>query len=139
MAPRLSSGRLLALIVVLSVSMMLPFAAFGQTPASAPLPEPSGIQLLMNMLPMFMFVFLIFYFLVLRPQANKIQQHKNLIKALKRGDQVVTSGGIIAKVTSIENDGIQLEIAPNVKVKFEAEHVTRRFDKTPSAKAEKAA
>ena len=60
----------------------------------------------------------IFYFLLIRPQQKRAKQHQEMLKALKRGDQVVTNGGLIGRVARIEGDGVLvLEVAPNVKVK----------------------
>jgi preprotein translocase subunit YajC len=63
-------------------------------------------------------MFAVFWFLVIRPQQKKAKQHQEMLKALKRGDQVVTNGGLIGRVARIEGDGVLvLEVAPNVKVK----------------------
>ncbi len=62
-------------------------------------------------------VFLIFWFLVLRPQQQKVKAHRALIDAVKRGDTVVTGGGLVGKVTKVDGDTVEVEIAPNVRVK----------------------
>ena len=63
-------------------------------------------------------MFAVFWFLVIRPQQKRAKTHQQMLKALKRGDQVVTNGGLIGRVARIEGDGVLvLEIAPNVKVK----------------------
>jgi|GEM_PF-453181 len=98
--------------------------AFAQA-APAAVEEPSLSAALMQMMPMFAMVFMIFYFLVLRPQQAKLKTQQDFLKALKRGDQVVTSGGIRGRVAAIENDHILLEIAANVKVKVDIVHVQR--------------
>ena len=92
----------------------------------APPPEGFG-QILGRMLPMFAIVFLIFYFLVMKPQQDKLRNHKALIESLKRGDQVVTSSGMLGKVATIDKDYILLEVANNVKIKFEPVHVVKRL------------
>ena len=60
----------------------------------------------------------IFYFLLIRPQQQRMKQHKQMIEAVKRGDTVVTAGGLIGKVTKIKDDGeLMVEIADNVQVR----------------------
>ena len=59
----------------------------------------------------------IFYFLILRPQMRKQKEHQVKIAALKKGDEVVTAGGIIGKVIKVEDHVAEIEIAPNVRVK----------------------
>ena len=62
-------------------------------------------------------IFVIFYFFLIRPQQKKIKEHKSMVAALKRGDEIITSGGIIGKVEKIVgNDKIEVVIADNVKV-----------------------
>jgi preprotein translocase subunit YajC len=62
-------------------------------------------------------MFAIFYFLLIRPQQKRAKQHKQLIEALKIGDQVVTAGGIHGKVAALQDTVVTLEIATGVKVK----------------------
>jgi preprotein translocase subunit YajC len=63
-------------------------------------------------------MFAVFWFLVIRPQQKRAKEHQNMLKAIKRGDQVVTNGGIIGRVARIEGDGVlMLEIADGVRVK----------------------
>ncbi len=62
-------------------------------------------------------IFVIFYFFLIRPQQKKIKDHKLMVSALKRGDEVVTSGGIIGKIDKVlEDDKIDLLISDNVKI-----------------------
>ena len=64
-------------------------------------------------------IFVIFYFFLIRPQQKKVKDHKLMVENLKRGDKVVTSGGIIATVERVmENDRAEIEIADNVKVEI---------------------
>ena len=63
-------------------------------------------------------MFAIFYFLLIRPQQKKAKQHKQLLAALKKGDRVVTSGGLHGVVTGITEDVVTVEIAPKVRVKI---------------------
>ena len=63
-------------------------------------------------------IFVIFYFFLIRPQQKKVKQHKAMVTALKRGDEVVTSGGIVGKIEKVyEDDKIDLAISENVTVK----------------------
>jgi len=63
-------------------------------------------------------VFVIFYFLMLRPQQKRAKQHQEMIKNLRRGDTVVTSGGLVGKVTKVvDDDQIEVEIAQDVRVR----------------------
>jgi len=69
------------------------------------------------MVPMVL-VFVIFYFLMLRPQQKRAKQHQELIKNLRRGDTVITSGGLVGKVTKVvDDDQIEVEIADDVRVR----------------------
>ena len=64
-------------------------------------------------------IFVIFYFFLIRPQQKKVKEHKAMVESLKRGDKVVTSGGIIGTVERlIDNDKVEVEIAENVKVEI---------------------
>ena len=63
-------------------------------------------------------IFVIFYFFLIRPQQKKIKEHKLMVSALKRGDDVITSGGIVGKVDKVyEDDKIDLVISENVTIK----------------------
>ncbi|HUB64429.1 MAG TPA: preprotein translocase subunit YajC [Methylocella sp.] len=86
--------------------------------AQAPVPgAPSGPDMLMQLVP-FALIFVIAYFLVIRPQRKKAKQHEDLIKNTRKGDSVITTGGLIGKVTRVVDDAeLELEIAPNVKVR----------------------
>ena len=63
-------------------------------------------------------IIVIMYFLILRPQQQKLKQHQAMIRALRRGDTVVTNGGLVAKVTKVvDDDQIEVEIADGVRVR----------------------
>ncbi len=67
----------------------------------------------------FVVIFAIMYFLILRPQQQRAKQQREMVQAAKRGDVVVTSGGLIGKVTKSTDDSeVELEIAPNVRVRL---------------------
>ena len=64
-------------------------------------------------------IFVIFYFFLIRPQQKKVKEHKNMVTALKRGDKVVTSGGIVGTVERVmENDRIEVSIANNINIEL---------------------
>ena len=92
---------------------MLISPAYAQAAAPA-----AGGDMFMSLLPLVL-VFAIFYFLLIRPQQTKMKQHRTMLENLKKGDQVVTAGGIVGKIAKIEQSDNQLlvEIAPNVQVK----------------------
>jgi preprotein translocase subunit YajC len=82
-------------------------------------------------------VFLIMYFLLIRPQQKKLKEHQAMVAALRRGDQVVTSGGIVGRVTRVkDNDNeVEVEIAPGVNVRVVRSTIQTVVSKTEPAKA----
>lgn len=117
----------------MGLELTLPDCAWAQPQAGAP--QPSFGELLGRMLPMFIVVFLIFYFLVMRPQAQKLRTQNDMLNALKRGDQVLTTSGMFAKVAGVEKDYILLEVANNVRIKFDKAHIAKRIDNKEAEKA----
>jgi preprotein translocase subunit YajC len=74
-------------------------------------------SILVQFMPLVLII-VIMYFLILRPQQQKVKQHQAMVKALRRGDTVVTSGGLVAKVTKVvDDDQIEVEIADGVRVR----------------------
>jgi preprotein translocase subunit YajC len=74
-------------------------------------------SMLMSLLP-FALIFVIMYFLILRPQQKKVKDHSELVKNIRRGDTVVTSGGLVGKVTKVvDDDQIEFEISDGVRVR----------------------
>lgn len=74
-------------------------------------------SMLMSLLP-FALIFIIMYFLILRPQQKKVKDHAELVKNIRRGDTVITSGGLVGKVTKVvDEDQIEFEIADGVRVR----------------------
>lgn len=80
--------------------------------------------LLVSLIP-FVLIFLIFYFLLIRPQQQRSAQHKSMLDALKKGDKIVTSGGLWGTITNMGKETVTLQIADSVKVKVERGHVTQ--------------
>ncbi len=62
-------------------------------------------------------IFVIFYFLLIRPQQRRMKQHQAMVGAVKPRDTAITSGGLIGKVTKVDDSEVELEIAPNVRVR----------------------
>jgi preprotein translocase subunit YajC len=84
----------------------------------------------MALLP-FVLIFGVFYFLILRPQQQKMKKHQELLAGLRRGDRVVTSGGLIGIISKIVSDGeVQLELAENVRVRLVRAMITEVLAKT---------
>ncbi len=80
-------------------------------------------------------IFLIMYFLLIRPQQKKVKEHQAMVAALRRGDQVVTQGGVIGKVVKVKDDGeLELEIAEGVKVRVIQNTIATVVSKTEPAK-----
>jgi len=81
-------------------------------------------------------VFGIMYFLLIRPQQQKVKQHKAMVAALRRGDQVVTGGGVLGKVTKVrDDDDVEVEIAPGVNVRVVRSTIASVVSRTEPAKA----
>ena len=64
-------------------------------------------------------MFGIFYFLLIRPQQKKAKEHKNMVEALNKGDEVVTNGGLLAKITDVDDNFLTCKISANVEVKIQ--------------------
>jgi preprotein translocase subunit YajC len=88
--------------------------AFAQAGAAA---APGGAAALFNVIGLPLLILVIFWFLVFRPQQAKMKQQRARIDAVKKGDSIVTGGGLIGKVTKVDGDIVEIEIAPSVKVK----------------------
>ncbi|KGF70254.1 membrane protein [Hoeflea sp. BAL378] len=77
-----------------------------------------GGEILMSILP-FLLIFVIMYFLIIRPQRTQMKKREEMLKNVRRGDQIITGGGIIAKVTKVIDDAeLEVEIADGVKVRL---------------------
>ncbi len=96
-------------------------------------------SMLTSLLP-FVLIFVIMYFLILRPQQQRVKQHAEMVKSVRRGDTVITSGGLIGKVTKvIDDDQIEVEIADGIRVRQMRQMVTDVRAKGEPAKEEGAA
>ncbi|HUF86553.1 MAG TPA: preprotein translocase subunit YajC [Thermohalobaculum sp.] len=93
--------------------------------------EPSFI---VSLLPLIL-IFVIFYFLLIRPQQKRAKEHREMVANLRRGDQVVTGGGVMGKVTKVgEGDEIEVEIAKDVKIRVIRSTITAVLSKTEPAR-----
>ena len=103
------------------------------TPAFAQAAAPGVGSALSSFVPLIL-IFFIMYFLLIRPQQKKLKDHRAMVEALRRGDQVVTGGGIVAKVTKVQEDGmVEAEIAEGVRVKILRSTIVQVLSKTEPA------
>jgi len=84
--------------------------------AHAEAAAPSGDAGFTSLIPLIL-IMVIFYFLLIRPQQKKLKEHKAMVEATKKGDSIITGGGIIGKVADVKDDVLTVEIADGVKVK----------------------
>ena len=99
--------------------------AMGTPPGGA---AGGGQSAITSMIPL-VIMFAIFYFLLIRPQQKKAKEHKALLESLKKGDQVITAGGMHGKVTAVDETVVTIEVANNVNIKFNKGHVAAVIDK----------
>lgn len=85
-------------------------------------PAGGGPQGLISFLPLIL-IFIVFYFLLIRPQQKRAREHQTFLKNLKKGDQVVTNGGLLGEITGLTDTVVTLEIADKVRVKVSRQHV----------------
>ena len=94
------------------------------SPAYAQTPSLLGGEGMSFLVPMVL-VFVIMYFLILRPQQKRVKQHAEMVKNVRKGDSVVTSGGLVGKVTQVvDDDQIEIELAEGVRVRQMRQMVT---------------
>ena len=106
------------------------------SPAYAQGAEGGGAAVFMQFLPLIL-IFAIMYFLLIRPQQKKMKEHKAMVESLRRGDQVVTQGGLIGKVSKVKDDSeIEVELAEGVRVRVVRGTIAQVMSKTEPAKAE---
>jgi preprotein translocase subunit YajC len=107
--------------------LITPAVAQGAGGAAAP-------EMLMSILP-FVLIFVIMYFLIIRPQRQRMKQHQEMVSNLRRGDTVVTSGGLIGKISKVVDEGeVQVEIAEGVKIRVVRSMITEVRSKTEPVK-----
>lgn len=87
-------------------------SAYAQDAAAG---QPGGLA---SFLPLIL-IFIVFYFLLIRPQMKRAKEHKNLVAGLGKGDEVVTNGGLLGKIADLNDSFITLELADNVQIKVQ--------------------
>jgi preprotein translocase subunit YajC len=99
------------------------------SPAYAQAAGAEGGNMLFSFLPLIL-IFVVFYFLLIRPQQKKVKDHKAMLAAIQRGDRVVTGGGIIGTVTRVNSESeMTIEIAPDTKVRIVRDTVAQVLEK----------
>ena len=113
-------------------SLVLSAAAiFGAAPAYA---QSAGGSAFAQFVPLIL-IFAIMYFLLIRPQQKKVKEHAAMIDAVRRGDQIITQGGIVGKIVKVKDDGeVEVEIADGVKVRVIKATIANVINKTEPAK-----
>jgi len=86
-------------------------------------PGAGGPGPMMTLIP-FVLIFVIMYFMVIRPQQKKSKEHQELLNKLKKNDEVMTSGGIYGKVVDLKETVVTLEVAPNVRIRVHRPQIT---------------
>ena len=100
-------------------------AAFGIiTPAFAA-EDPSGG--FASMIPLVL-IMVIFYFLLIRPQQKRVKEHRNVVESLKKGDKILTSGGIYGTITDVKEDEMKVEIAEGVRIRVKRDTIAGLAD-----------
>lgn len=94
---------------------MLISPAYAQTAGGAAA-ESGGLASLISFAPLLL-IFIVFYFLMIRPQQKRMRTLQDSLKAVKKNDTVITAGGLIGKVTRVDETEVEIELAPNVKVR----------------------
>lgn len=98
--------------------------AYAQTAAAAP----GGMSSLTQMLPLVL-MFVVLYFIMIRPQMKKQKEHKAMIDALGKGDEVVSAGGLLGRITKVDESYVSMEIAGNVVVQLQRSAVVQVLPK----------
>jgi preprotein translocase subunit YajC len=94
------------------------FAMLAMAPAPPPGTEPNPTGQMLQMLGMFVILGVMFYFLLIRPQQKQRREHEQLLKNIRSGDRVLTTGGIYGIVTNVKDKSLMVKIADNVKVEL---------------------
>lgn len=150
--PWATSGRALVSILVVPLTAHLPFgrlrntflvgsmllfpsALFAAT-AAAPAPTAGLGASIAGFAPL-VFIFLIFYFLVIRPQQKKLREHNKLLDSIKKGDKVIASGGLLGTVTKVDasNGHLHIEVATGVEVRVLKSSVSEVLNRDGTGKS----
>ena len=98
--------------------------------------QASGGFDLLQMLPLVL-MFVLLYFLMIRPQSKRAKEHKSMLAALQKGDEVVTAGGTLGKVTKVGDNFVSVEIASNVEIQVQRSSITTMLPKGTIKNADK--
>lgn len=96
-------------------------------------PGATGPGPIVTILP-FILIFVIMYFMVIRPQQKKARDHQDMLSKLKRNDEVMTSGGIYGKVIDLKETVVTLEVSPNVRIRVHRPQIAAVLTEKPVAK-----
>ena len=108
------------------------------TPAFAQAAGGDATSMITSLLP-FALIFVIMYFLILRPQQKRVKDHAELVKNLRRGDTIITSGGLVGKVTKVvDDDQVEMEIADGIRIRQMRHMITAVRSKGEPAKEDAA-
>lgn len=103
------------------------------SPAYAQAAGAGGTDMFTSLLPIFLII-IVFYFLLIRPQQKKVKQHREMVSALRRGDKIVTAGGLIGTVTKVVNEAeAMVELAEGVRVRVMRHTIQEVLSKTEAA------
>ena len=102
--------------------------AAAQATGAAPSGSPSFLQGAGGLLPMVL-IFVVFYFLLIRPQTKRAKEHRAMVAALGVGAEVVTNGGIIGKIVEVNDQFVTLEVAAGVNIKVQRHAVSQELPK----------
>ena len=108
------------------------------TPAFAQAAGGGAADMMTSLLP-FALIFVIMYFLILRPQQKRVKDHAEMVKNVRRGDTIVTSGGLVGKITKVvDDDQVEMEISDGVRIRQMRQMITAVRAKGEPAKDEAA-
>jgi preprotein translocase subunit YajC len=104
------------------------------SPATTPKRTPRDMDAFAQFVPLIL-IFVIMYFLLIRPQQKKVKEHQAMIAALRRGDEIVTQGGLIGKITKVKDETeVEVELSDGVKVRVVRPTIAQVRSKTEPAK-----
>ncbi|MBV1776572.1 preprotein translocase subunit YajC [Burkholderiaceae bacterium DAT-1] len=105
--------------------MLISFASAAPAAAAA---SPDMMETVKGILPLLV-IFVLFYFMMIRPQQKKMKETADMLKTLQKGDEVVTSSGVLAKVSKLSDDFLTLEIADGVEIVVQRAAVAAKLEK----------
>jgi preprotein translocase subunit YajC len=89
---------------------------------------PGQADPLVSFLPL-IFIFVVFYFLLIRPQSKKAKEHKQMVEALAKGDEVVTNGGLLGRITAVGDNFVDVELGEGIRVKVQRQAIASLMPK----------